>query len=92
MTLVKALMAKSAIDFYYQLCYVRNIAQEGDWKLLLFACHFCGGVLVIFSIMDAHVLRYHLQNFPALYIKHSPHKVSNFPDIQTSSISLKKWL
>ena len=88
MTLVKALMAKSAIDFYYQLCYVRNIAQEGDWKLLLFACHLSSGVLVIFSIMDAHVLRYHLQNFPALYIKHSQHKVSNFPDIQNATDAL----
>jgi hypothetical protein len=64
------------------------LVRGGDWKLLLFACHLCDGVLEIFSIMDAHGLRYRFHNFPALYVKHSPHNGSNFPDIQNAADAL----
>ena len=77
--------AKSIIDLYCRPCYVRNLGQDEDWKLLLLAGHLSGGVLVIFSTIDAHVLRYYSHNFPALYVKGSPHKVSNFPDIQNAT-------
>ena len=85
---LKALAATSIIDLYYQLCYVRFRDQEGDWKLLLFACHLCGGVLEIFSIMDAQVLRYYFHNFLTFYVKNSPHKVSNISDIQNAADAL----